>query len=302
MKTIGVIGIGNMGSGLALNLMSAGFTVTGHDLLEHRMQAFVEMGGVAAGNAAEVGRASDAVFVMVMTGDQAKQVILGDDKNEGLATTLKPGGVVLLTATIRAAEAREIAEALADTQIELIDSPVSGGYPGAQNGTLTLMAAGCSDTLDRCASVMDAVSGSIHRVGIEPGMGQTVKACLQSLIGSIFTATFEASVLAAKAGVDADALFQVISTSSAGCVVADTALENIIDRQFENTGSHISTMYKDMTIVMDLAREHGVPLFTAAAAMQLFQAGITRYPDSDNWSVTRISEEIVGARLTRADP
>ena len=146
---------------------------------------------------------------------------------------------------------------------------------------------------------MQPVSGTIHHVGQQAGMGQTVKACLQSLIGSIFSATFEASVLAARAGVDADALLKVFSTSAAGCGITNSALENVIDRKFEDTGSHISTMYKDLTISMDLARQNGVPLFTAATAMQLFQAGITRYPDADNQTVAKISEEIVGARLTR---
>ena len=130
-------------------------------------------------------------------------------------------------------------------------------------------------------------------------MGQTVKACLQSLIGSVFTATFEASALAAKAGVPGQVLYDVFSTSGAGCGVANTALENIIDRKFEGTGSHIATMYKDLTIALDMARDLGVPLFTAATAMQLFQAGKTRHPDGDNWIVTRIMEDIVGAELTR---
>ena len=73
----------------------------------------------------------------------------------------------------------------------------------------------------------------------------------------------------------------------------------MIDREFQNTGSHISTMYKDLTISMDLARRHGVPLFTASITMQMFQAGITRYPDADNQTVAKISEEIVGAHLER---
>ena len=74
-------------------------------------------------------------------------------------------------------------------------------------------------------------------------------------------------------------------------------MENIIAGRFEKSGSHIRTMHKDMTLVMDLAREFGVPLFTAATAMQLFQAGITRYPNGDNWAVTKITEEIVGHGL-----
>ncbi|OED39263.1 dehydrogenase [Chromatiales bacterium (ex Bugula neritina AB1)] len=295
MKKVGVIGIGNMGSGLAKNLIKAGFEVCGRDLLPHRMDAFAEMGGYKMNSSADVGRNADAVFVMVMTGDEAKEVILGD----GLITTMKAGSVILLTATINASEAREIDQGLNGSDIHLIDSPVSGGYPGAQAGTLTLMAAGQNEVLDTYVDVMDAVSGTIHRVGTDIGMGQTVKACLQSLIGSIFSATFEASVLAAQAGVDAEVLQKVFNTSSAGSVITRTSLENIIDRQFNDTGSHISTMYKDLTISMDLARELGVPLFTASMAMQLFQAGITKYPDSDNWSVTKITEEIVGAELKR---
>lgn len=151
-----------------------------------------------------------------------------------------------------------------------------------------MMAAAKPEILDSCVNVMEAVSATRHIVGDSAGMVQTVKASLQSLIGSIFSATFEASLLAAKAGVSGEILHKVIGSSSAGCVVADTALENIIDRKFQKTGSHIATMGKDLTIVMDLARNLGVPLFTAATAMQLFQAGITRYPEGDNWCVTQI--------------
>ena len=212
---------------------------------------------------------------------------------------MKPGGVIILSATIHASEARELGAALADTGIHLIDTPVSGGYPGAQGGTLTMMAAGTDEALAIAKPAMEAVSGVIHRVGTEAGMGQTMKGCLQSVIGSIFSSVFEASVLAAKTGVSGEAFYNVLSTSSAGCVVADTALSNIIDRKFEDTGSHISTMYKDLTISLEMARQAGVPLFTASTATQLFQAGITRHPEGDNWVVTRILEDIVGSQLTR---
>lgn len=300
METIGVIGIGNMGSGLAKNLLKNGFRVTGHDLLAARRDEFVAMGGIAAANAAAVGQSASAVFVMVMNGDQAKAVIFGDGIDDGgLLSTMKPGGVILLTATIHAKEAIEIAGRLKDSGLDLIDSPVSGGRPGAHGGTLTLMAAAPDDVMQRWDHVLQAVSGTIHHVGKEAGVGQTVKGCLQSLIGAIFSATFEASVLAARAGVDADALFNVFSTSAAGCGITNAALGNVIDRKFHDTGSHISTMYKDLTISMDLAREHGVPLFAAATAMQMFQAGITRHPDADNQAVAKITEEMVGTFLAR---
>ena len=295
MTKVGVIGLGDMGSGLAKNLIAAGHETVGFDLSERRLSDFVALGGKPAGSPAEVGAASEAVFVMVMNGDQAKAVILGD----GLASSLAPGGVVILTATIKASEARDIGAGLQGTGIELIDSPVSGGFPGAQGGTLTLMAAGPDSAFETCSDVLEAVSKIVHRVGAEAGMGQTVKACLQSLIGSIFSATFEASVLAAKAGVDAQVLAKVVGSSGAGCGISNTALENIIAGEFVGTGSHIATMYKDLTIALDMARELGVPLFTASTAMQLFQAGKTRHPEGDNWIVTRILEDIVGAELRR---
>ena len=297
MRMAGIIGIGDMGSGLAKNLIKNGFGVTGIDLKPERMEAFVALGGKAAKSPAEVGKASQAVFVMVMTGDEAKEVILGED---GLISHLPKGSAIILSATIKPKEARKIGEAMQNSGIHLIDTPVSGGFPGAQAGTLTMMAAAPKDILDKFAPFMDAVSANIHRVGINPGDGQTVKACLQSLIGAQFSATFEAAALAAKAGVSGQVLFDVFSTSSAGCGVVNNALEKIIDRQFEGTGSHINTMHKDLTISMGLGEELGVPLHTAASAMQIFHAGRTKYPNGDNWVCTRVIEEIVGAELHRS--
>jgi 3-hydroxyisobutyrate dehydrogenase-like beta-hydroxyacid dehydrogenase len=296
MERTGVVGLGDMGSGLAKNLIGNGFPTTGFDLSETRMADFAQMGGTAAGSVAEVGAAARVVFVMVMNGDQAKGVILGED---GLVRHMGQGGTIILTATIRPREAREIAHGMAGSGVHLVDSPVSGGFAGAQSGTLTMMAAGDPAVLDAVAPVMQAVSGTIHRVGTEAGMGQTVKACLQSLIGSIFSATFEASVLAAKAGVSGKVLHDVFSTSGAGCGCTNTALSSIIDGRFENTGSRIDTMHKDLTISLDLAEELTVPMHTAAAAMQIFHAGKAKYPHGDNWAATCVIEEIVGAALRR---
>ena len=106
-------------------------------------------------------------------------------------------------------------------------------------------------------------------------------------------------MLAAKAGVKGEHLFQVFSTSGAGCGCTNSALESIIDRKFENTGSGIGTMHKDLTISLDLAEELEVPLQMASTAMQIFHAGKAKYPDADNWVCTRIMEDIVGAELHR---
>jgi len=296
MPSVGVIGLGDMGSGIAKNLIANGFETWGCDLIDARQAAFTAMGGHVVSSIAEVGRCAQNVFVMVMKGAEAHEVILGP---KGLVHSMAPGGTILLTSTIKPAEARAIGEGLQDTGLLLIDSPVSGGYPGAQSGSLTLMAAAPDNVLGDARPVMEAVSASIHHVGTAPGDGQVVKACLQSLIGSIFSATFEAAALAAKAGVPGQVILDVFSTSSAGSGITNNALEKIIDRQFEGTGSHINTMHKDLTISMALGEELGVPLHTAAAAMQIFNAGRTRHPQGDNWICTKVIEEIVGAELHR---
>ena len=298
MTKIGIIGMGDMGSGIAKNLLAKGFEVWGYDLSPARMRAFAEMGGHAAQDLSEVGEAAAAVFIMVMTGTQARDVIFGQaGAGGGLTATMPAGSCIILTATIKPSEAEEIAAGLAETNIHLIDSPVSGGFPGAQNGTLTMMAAGSVETMATCRPFMEAISAQIHHVGDTAPQGQIMKACLQSLIGSIFSATFEAAVLAAKAGVKGETLYEVVASSSAGCGAANTALKHIIERKFEGTGSHIATMHKDLTISLALAEELGVPLHTASTAMQLFHAGKSKYPKGDNWVVTRVLEEIVGAEL-----
>ena len=294
MKRVGFIGLGDMGGAMASNTIKAGFQVTGFDPDEKRLAAFADGGGKPAVNAREVGENADAVFVMVLNGTQAKSAILGDD---GLVKGLKPGGVVLVSATIKPSEAREIARGLQGTGIDMIDTPVSGGHAGAIAGTLTMMAAAKKDVFDANQDVLTAVGERIFHVGEEPGMGQTVKAALQALIGSIFAATFEAAVLAAKSGVDGQTLHDVFTASGAGCQIVNNSLQKILDRTFIGTGSHIGTMYKDLTISMEHALDQGVPMFTTAAAMQLFQAGKTQFPDEDNWAVVKVLEDIVGTKV-----
>lgn len=296
MKRIGVIGLGDMGSGLAKNVIAAGFETSGFDLLPVRLDAFTQMGGQICETPRAVGEASDAVFVMVLNGTQAKTAIFGE---QGLVHGLKRGSAVIMSATIKPVEAEEIAARLIEFGIDFIDSPVSGGYPAAQSGTLTMMVAGRSGVLDAHAAILKAVGKKIFRVGDQAGYGQTVKACLQALIGSIFAATFESAVLAAKSGIPGQVIFDVFSNSAAGNAITNNALQKIIDRAFVGTGSHIGTMYKDLTISLDHARDRGVPLFMAATAMQMFQAGITKFPKEDNWAIAKILEDLAGTEVRR---
>ena len=295
MRRVGVVGLGDMGLPMAGNLVKAGFPITGYDVRAEQRAALETVGGKPAQNAREVGTAADSVFVMVMTGDQLADVVLGKD---GLADGLESGGTVICSATVGRAAVRALEQPLAERHIGLIDTPVSGGQPGAVAGQLTLMAAAKADVLEANRPVLDAVAGRIFHVGEEIGQGQTTKAALQALNGSVFAATFEALVLGSKAGIKGQTLYDVFMAAGVGCPMIENCARLIMDRRFEGSGSHIGTMHKDLGISLGLARELGAAMFTTAAASQLFQAGISLYPDGDNWTIVRLLERIADTEVT----
>ena len=294
MKEVGVIGLGDMGIGMAGNIIKSGFTCTGFDIRAERIEMLKALGGQSAHSPRQVGEHADAVFIMVMNGQQVLEVIAGE---EGLLKSLKPGATIIVSATIEPWEARAAAGALEGSGINIIDTPVSGGKSGADNGTLTMMAAAPKAVFDDNLAVLNAVGGKIFHVGEEAGMGQTVKASLQAFIGASFTAIFESLVLGSKAGVSGQVLYDVFSASGVGSPLFRNCAALIMDRKFEKTGSHIGTMYKDLGISMNLAREKGVCMFTAAAAYELFQAGLSMYPQGDNWSIVKLLEQIAGTEV-----
>ena len=291
MKTTAVVGLGNMGMGMAQNLLAAGFDVVGFDLRPERAQMLAKQGGAAADSLIDLADA-DVVFVMVMTGAQVMDVA-GDLRN-----TLQPGATLIVTATIQPAEVRAVERALAGSGLNLIDSPVSGGQFGAEAGTLTMMVAAQPDVFAANQDALNAVGGQIFHVGERIGMGQTVKAALQAYIGVSFVGIFESLALGAAAGIKGETLYQVFSSTHVGNTpFFKNCAELIMARKFEDTGSHIATMAKDLGISMAMARENGLPLFAASAANELFQAGISRFPDGDNWAIVKLLEEFSGVEV-----
>lgn len=294
MKKVAVVGLGNMGMGMAKNLLAAGFSVTGFDLRPERGRMLAELGGAAAQSLGQMASA-DVVFVMVMSGAQVMVVVAGEG---GLKDYLRAGATIIVSATIQPAEIRAVEAALAGSGLNLIDSPVSGGQSGADAGTLTMMVAAKAEAFTANQDVLNAVGEQIFHVGEEIGMGQTVKASLQALIGVVFAGIFESLALGAAAGVKGETLYQVFSsTHVANTPFFKSCASNILDRKFEDTGSHISTMFKDIGISMALARDNGLPLFATSAAFELFQAGISRFPEGDNWAIVKLLEEFSGTEV-----
>ena len=294
MKNIGIVGLGNMG--MAKNLTAKGFNVTGFDKNQKVLDALVALGGKAAADSAGVGACSDVVFVMVVNAKQSNEVIAG--KN-GLLERMKPGSVIIVTATIGMAAVQKLEALAKERGVTVIDCPVSGGQKGADAGQLTLMASGDKTVYDRCTPVFEAIAKNTNYVGESVGQGQIVKACMQGLVGCIYSGMFEVMTLGVKAGVSAESLFNVIGTSVANTPLFQGAIPAVMDRKFKGTGSNIGNTYKDLTITMALAEEQGVPMMTTGTAKQFFQAGITKFPNEDNQCLIKVLEDIVGIEVKR---
>jgi len=294
MRRVGLIGLGDMGMGMAKNLLKSGFKLTGFDLRDTRLAELEQHGGAPAASCRAVGEKSDTVFVMVLNGNQVNEVIFGD---EGLTAGLAPGSTIVISATIHPAEVRELEAPLAEMGIHLIDTPVSGGKSGAEDGALTMMAAAKPEVLEENREVLDAVSKIVFHVGEEIGQGQTVKAALQALIGTTFAAVFESLVLGASAGVKGETMYEVFGSSGVSSPLFKGCAKLIMERKFKDTGSQIATMYKDLGITMAMAKENGAAMFATAAAYELFRTGISLYPDEDNWSIVKLLEQIAGAEV-----
>ncbi len=289
MARVGLIGVGDMGSGMARNLMAAGHDLTLFDVRPEQLDPFVKDGARAAKTPREVGEHSDFVFVMVMNGAQIMEVVSGDD---GLIAGLNPGSTFICSATIERSELEAAARILQDGNIDVVDSPVSGGAPGAAAGTLTMMVAAEPDVFEKTRPILDAVGGNIFHVGHDVGLGQTVKASLAVLVGTTFAGIFETLALGVKAGVAPETLYRVIATSVVGSFLFKDTTKNIMERNFVGQ-SGIGTMHKDLGIARNLARQFGVPLVSGNAAAELFQAGISLRPEEANWAIIKIFEDML---------
>jgi 3-hydroxyisobutyrate dehydrogenase-like beta-hydroxyacid dehydrogenase len=296
MKTVGIIGLGNMGMGMAKNLLTKGFAVNGYDLRKEVLDELKSLGGVPASSAAELAAGCDVVFFMVLNGKQVLDILEG-----GFKQKIKKGSTIIITATIGQSFVKQIEAIVIAAGADILDMPVSGGKYGAHGGTLTLMASGKKQVFEAHQDVMQAIAKSIFYVGGEIGQGQVVKACLAIMVGSSYEALFESMVLSAKAGLDPEMLSMVMNSSVVASNLTKNTTEYIMDRKFVNTGSHISTMYKDFGISMAMAKELGVPMPAASVVMEMFQAGITAIPEGDNWCIVQLLEKLAATEVHRRE-
>lgn len=292
---VGFVGIGNMGFGMASNVLKAGYEVNAFDLNPVALDRFQAIGGGVCGSNAELAAQSDVIFVMTMNGQQAESAMFGEN---GLCSTIKPGSVIIVTASCGTAYMKKLGEMM-PKDVYLIDSPVTGGQSGANAGALTLMVSGDQKTFEKIRPVLECCSSKIYYCGGALGDGQNAKSCNQLITGITYVATAEALALAVKVGLDPELVTQIIGDGIAGSNMFRTVANNTMDRKFENSGANILTMYKDMGIVMDIAREYEIPLFLTSHVNEYFRTTWARNRAEDAWAITKITEELCGVTIER---
>ncbi len=281
---VAFIGMGTMGTAMALNLLKAGHALTVHNRTREREEPLAQAGARRADSPQEAARDADIVIICVSDTPDVEAVVLGEN---GVIHGAKPGAVVVDMSTISPSATRRMAAQLAAKGIRMLDAPVSGGSEGAQKGTLTIMVGGEADAVAQAMPVLAAMGRSITHVG-PAGSGQLTKAINQVIISGVYLAVAEGMALGLKAGLDMEKVVQALAGGAAGSWVLNFRSANMIKNEYP-LGFRVRLHRKDVAIAMQAARELGVFLPATALVEQIENGLIAQgYGDEDMSAMARL--------------
>jgi len=292
---VAVIGLGSMGMGAALNLLKApGMAVAGVDPREGARAEFAAAGGTALASAAELPAGTEAVVVLVVNAAQARAALFGP---QGAAPRLAPGAVLIVSSTMSPADARGLAAEAASRGLLYLDAPVSGGAAGARAGALTVMASGSPAAVAKAQPLLTAIATKVWDLGVEPGLGATMKVVHQLLAGVHIAVAAEAMALGIKAGIAPETLYGVVTGAAGNSWMFENRMRHVLDAD-ETPRSAVDIFVKDLGLVADLARAEGFPAVLAAQAQQLFTAASALgHGGKDDAFVIRAYQSLTGIGL-----
>ena len=271
--TVGFIGLGIMGRGMARNLANAGFPLFVYNRTASRMTELADVGAKATASPADLARQCDIIITCVSDTPDVEAVITGAD---GVVYGLKPGALVIDMSTISPQATIALAEQIRTHGGSMLDAPISGGSEGAAKGTLSIMVGGSEDDFNRALPVFQAMGKNIVHVG-QQGAGQTVKLVNQILVVGNALAMSEALLFAQAGGVDLQKALTAVSGGAAGSWMLSNRGPQILNRDWR-PGFTIDLQQKDLRLVLAAADEVGVPLPGTALIFQLYrtlqQAGL----------------------------
>jgi 2-hydroxy-3-oxopropionate reductase len=293
MLKVGYIGLGIMGKSIARNILKAGFPIVVHNRSRAAVAELVAEGAQEAFSPAEVAASSDVVFTNLPDSPDVEAVVLGPG---GIIESAQAGQIYVDNSTIRPSTARLIASKLALKKVRALDAPVSGGDIGARDATLTIMVGGAEGALEKVMPIFKAMGKTITHVG-DAGAGQVAKAANQIMVAAQMAAMGELLIFSQKSGVDPEKVVQAIKGGAAQCWALDVKPSRLFTGN-RKPGFKAYMQAKDMNIVLETAREYGVPLPATAVTTQLFQAMLQmNMAESDNSAVIGVIEALAGTRL-----
>ncbi|MDM0091057.1 MULTISPECIES: L-threonate dehydrogenase [unclassified Variovorax] len=285
MNTVGLIGLGAMGLGIAQTLRSNGYEVHVCDVRPGAAEAFAEGGGVAHATPADVGAACDVVVSVVVNAAQTEAVLFGE---HGAAATMRTGSTFVMCSTVDPNWSVALEQRLNATGLHYIDAPISGGAAKAASGQMTVMSAARPEAYARAGAVLDAMAGKVYRLGDSAGAGSKVKIINQLLAGVHIAAAAEAMALGLREGVDAAALYEVITHSAGNSWMFENRMAHVLAADYTPL-SAVDIFVKDLGLVLDTARASKFPLPLASTAHQMFmQASTAGFAKEDDSAVIKI--------------
>ena len=285
-STVGIVGVGNMGGGMARRLLARGWRVRACDLVADKVEALVRLGAAPAATPADAAREADVLIVCVVDAAQAEQVLFGAD---GAAAALPAGRAVLLCPTIGPADAERIAARLQAGGHAAIDAPMSGGPARAAEGSMSLMVACEEAVFDAHRRLLGDLSSKLFRVGSRPGDGARTKLVNNLLAAINLAGAAEAIALAERLGLDAARTLDVIEQSSGQSWIASDRMRRALADDYEPR-AHVTLLHKDTRLALEAARSAGFDAALGTLAHAAFARAVaTGRADCDDAILLELS-------------
>lgn len=289
---LGVVGLGQMGKPIALNLLKSGDELVVVDRTDHAFGPFRDQGVQCSTDAAALAGA-DLIFLCLPNGQVVHDVVLGDN---GLIRELRPGQTVVDLSTIALSTTTQMADALADKGIAFLDAPVSGMEARAVDGTLTVMCGGARETFERVQPYLRHIGSTILLMG-PSGSGQLTKLINQLLFDINAAALAEVLPMAVKMGLDPDLVGEVINSGTGRSYASEFFVPRVLQRHFSD-GYSLAHAYKDLVSGAELGANHCVPMPVLAAATATYQAALLRgHGTRDKGAMVHVFEELLGVEV-----
>jgi 3-hydroxyisobutyrate dehydrogenase len=283
--TIGLIGLGAMGLGMAGSLRRAGHQIRVCDVRHEVAENFAKAGGVACASPSELASPCDIVISVVVNAAQTEEVLFG---KSGAAPSMRPGSLFVMCSTVDPNWSVQLEQKLKALGLLYLDAPISGGAAKAASGQMTMMSSGSSLAYAKAGGVLDAMAAKVYKLGDRAGFGSKVKIINQLLAGVHIAAAAEAMALGLREGVNADDLYEVITHSAGNSWMFENRMAHVLSGDYTPL-SAVDIFVKDLGLVLDTARSSKFPLPLSATAHQMFmQASSAGFGREDDSAVIKI--------------